>query len=419
MEFLIFDESYYLANNPDVAAAVNNGIISSGLEHFEEFGLQEGRANISALFNEQVYLANNSDVAVAVAAGFIESGLQHFLEFGQQEGRANTSALFNEQFYLTSNPDVAAAIAGGFITSGLQHFLTFGQQEGRTNISPFFNEQIYLTNNPDVAAAVAGGFITSGLEHFLTFGLLEGRNNISSEYSESIYLFNNPDVAAAVSNGVFASGLEHLLLFGAIENRLGVPEVIPEFATSPSTFFNEDFYLIGNPDVGLFVALEFFDSSLDHYEQVGQFDEERTGFFSGTSGNDIVTGFGTHTNIIGVDIGEDLLATSLGIGEVDILIGGDGEDVFLLGYRKEPLNLNSSLEQLYVGNGNNDFALIQNFERFEDGLFLAGSSDDYSFNIVNGNLNISTDSGDLIAIVEGTINPLFLPDERPGGFFVI
>jgi SAM-dependent methyltransferase len=38
-----FDELAYLYANPDVAAAVQNGAISSGRLHFDHFGLQEGR----------------------------------------------------------------------------------------------------------------------------------------------------------------------------------------------------------------------------------------------------------------------------------------------------------------------------------------------------------------------------------------
>lgn len=38
-----FDEAFYLASNPDVAAAVARGEFSSGLEHFQRFGQAEGR----------------------------------------------------------------------------------------------------------------------------------------------------------------------------------------------------------------------------------------------------------------------------------------------------------------------------------------------------------------------------------------
>ncbi|MGK7904275.1 MAG: Ig-like domain-containing protein, partial [Hormoscilla sp.] len=82
-----FDEEFYLAQNPDVAAAVERGEFSSGFEHFQLFGLAEGRLPAPIAFDEGFYLAQNPDVAAAVAAGVFVNGLQHYLLFGQAEGR--------------------------------------------------------------------------------------------------------------------------------------------------------------------------------------------------------------------------------------------------------------------------------------------------------------------------------------------
>ena len=38
-----FDEAAYLAANPDVAAAVSQGLLSSAQQHYEQFGRFEGR----------------------------------------------------------------------------------------------------------------------------------------------------------------------------------------------------------------------------------------------------------------------------------------------------------------------------------------------------------------------------------------
>jgi hypothetical protein len=38
-----FDEAYYLGSNPDIAAAVARGIYASGLEHYQQYGREEGR----------------------------------------------------------------------------------------------------------------------------------------------------------------------------------------------------------------------------------------------------------------------------------------------------------------------------------------------------------------------------------------
>jgi hypothetical protein len=97
-----------------------------------------------------------------------------------------------------------------------------------------------------------------------------------------------------------------------------------------------------------------------------------------------------------------------GVGEVDTLIGGEGSDGFVLGYPSISL-LNSPPQQFYVGGGDTDYALIQNFEQFSDVIFLPGSTQDYNLQPVNGNLNISTASGDLVGIVEGVTSLTPLP----------
>ena len=85
----MFNENYYLNNNPDVARAVENGTFKSGLHHFLTFGLSEGRPPNPALayFNENYYLNNNPDVTRAVENGTFKSGLHHFLTFGLSEKR--------------------------------------------------------------------------------------------------------------------------------------------------------------------------------------------------------------------------------------------------------------------------------------------------------------------------------------------
>lgn len=45
---MAFDESTYLASNPDVSEAVQEGLFSSGLEHYFSYGFAEGRGGVSA-----------------------------------------------------------------------------------------------------------------------------------------------------------------------------------------------------------------------------------------------------------------------------------------------------------------------------------------------------------------------------------
>ncbi|MGD1862222.1 MAG: hypothetical protein ACFB0E_19920 [Leptolyngbyaceae cyanobacterium] len=216
---LLFDETFYLAANPDVAQAVAAGGLASGFDHFRQFGLQEGR-NPSMLFDEAFYLSQNPDVAAAVAANGISSGLSHYVSFGAAEGR-DPSDFFDESDYLLNNSDVQAAVDAGAFTSGFDHYLEFGSAEGRLPSLLMFQENFYLEENVDVAAAVEAGGFSSGFEHYVRFGQREGRDP-SQLFDESAYLGSNLDVAIAVEIGSFSSGFEHFMKFGRAEGRVAI-----------------------------------------------------------------------------------------------------------------------------------------------------------------------------------------------------
>ena len=95
---LIFNEDYYLRENPDVAAAVARGDFESGFQHFQLNGVAEGR-NPGEFFNVSFYLEQNPDVA---ASGL--NAVDHFLEFGAGESRS-PNAFFNAAYYLEQNQD--------------------------------------------------------------------------------------------------------------------------------------------------------------------------------------------------------------------------------------------------------------------------------------------------------------------------
>jgi hypothetical protein len=113
-----FDAAYYLAHNPDVAAA---GV--DPLFHFNVVGWTEGR-DPNAFFDTEGYLAHYADVA---AAGM--NPLQHYAQFGWHEGR-DPSTAFDTLAYLAANPDVAAANV-----NPLDHFLQSGFEEGRAALT--------------------------------------------------------------------------------------------------------------------------------------------------------------------------------------------------------------------------------------------------------------------------------------------
>ncbi|MGA9379130.1 MAG: hypothetical protein WBV73_10205 [Phormidium sp.] len=332
-------------------------------------------------------------------------------------------SVFNESFYLAQNPDVQAAVNAGYFSSGLEHFQKFGLAERRVSISPFYDEQFYLQKQPDVNTAVTSGIFRSGLQHFISAGETEGRQ-ASLLFDEQFYLQRNIDVAAAVTSSIFSSGLAHYLQIGQSENRSG-------------TNFNE-FGYIGlstlqkvNADVEAAVKAGYFGSALEHYIQYGQF-EGRRGIFNGTVGNDTVTGFGQIETLYGVDafVGEERIAGSLtggqalyfgrGINEIDVLVGGNGQDTFVLGQSVQG-RPNFLAFPFYRSNGDADYATIKNYEIGKDEIVLAGAASYYDFVQSGDSLNIilsrtSIDSQplatpDLIGTVEGVTSVNQLGDK--------
>ncbi|MBO0348436.1 hypothetical protein J0895_04815 [Phormidium pseudopriestleyi FRX01] len=183
----IFDESYYLAQNPDVVEAVNQGGFSSAFQHYQILGASEERAP-SYLFDPQYYAQQNPDVVAAVEQGEFRSLVQHFIEVGAIERRASTF-LFSDSFYETRYPDVVTAVQQNQFSSTFDHFLKFGEQEGRWPMA-LFNPRVYLDRNADIAAAVEQGQYRSAFAHFAQLGIQENREFsqfVSLDYYRSTY----------------------------------------------------------------------------------------------------------------------------------------------------------------------------------------------------------------------------------------
>ena len=81
------DEPWYLEHYPDIAEAINLGLVQSPRSHFVHDGYFEGRLPFPIRVDERYYLAQNPGVAEYVRKGVLESGQQHFEENGYTEGR--------------------------------------------------------------------------------------------------------------------------------------------------------------------------------------------------------------------------------------------------------------------------------------------------------------------------------------------
>ncbi|MBV5311389.1 S-layer family protein [Chromatium okenii] len=131
MALQTFQENFYLTQNPDVFAAVRDGLMTAE-EHYVKYGELEGRQP-NPYFNPAGYMAVNQDVVPAVASGIFSSFLSHFELNGAREGRSPGADTFNEANYLAANEDVKAAVDAGDLNSGYEHYVLYGAIEGRAN----------------------------------------------------------------------------------------------------------------------------------------------------------------------------------------------------------------------------------------------------------------------------------------------
>jgi Ca2+-binding RTX toxin-like protein len=131
----LFNETFYLSNNPDVLTAVSLGL-TTAFEHFSTFGHRESRP-LLPFFDAQAYLLDNPDVLNATTQPGWVSAWNHFVLFGILEGRSPNgttgfTGLFDNAKYLAQNADVSQAVSNGDFRNGFEHYLLFGAKEGRT-----------------------------------------------------------------------------------------------------------------------------------------------------------------------------------------------------------------------------------------------------------------------------------------------
>ena len=199
-----FDASYYLAQNPDVAAA---GV--DPYRHYLSYGWKEGR-DPSLMFSTDKYLLANPDVA---AAGI--DPMAHYSSFGQSEGRATFLAggtapadpLVNTAFY---DRQLGATLIPTGTAAAQQAAWSYDHGGWQKGLNPdgFFDTSYYLAHNPDVAAAGVDPLL-----HYELYGWKEGRDP-SAQFSTDKYLAAYGDVKAANLDPLL-----HYVVFGQSEGR--------------------------------------------------------------------------------------------------------------------------------------------------------------------------------------------------------
>jgi hypothetical protein len=189
----VYDKNYYLANNPDIAAAIGDNE-DALLAHFVKNGMKEGR-QASANFNVQTYRENYPDLAGAFGDQLWRY-YYHYVDSGFAEGRnasrntnAATAGVVGTTTASTGTTTAAATGAFNYVRDGVDY-------------EPVFDPEYYAAHNPDVVAAV-GGDQNLLLTHFILNGMREGRagNDTFNVYS---YMNStaNADLKAAFGDDI-------------------------------------------------------------------------------------------------------------------------------------------------------------------------------------------------------------------------
>lgn len=400
------------------------------------------------MFSEDFYLATNPDIAAKVAAGEYKSGLDYYKRVGQIKGDNLTKGTFlgtpgndivkgfgaDKDLYGVGYSSITRA-ADGTVTL-VPSSLGVGEIDVLSDSTGFNGNYLLAYNSLNFDTPTANTmplYVGNGDKDYALVKNLDPSNGyvaIStkdfSEYDfkvdgQGFKIYYKGDLIGIAEN-------VYDLQVSLYEPNLELAALSKTTESGAATGgFDEDLYLQSTPDAVKAIKQGTVSSGLEYYVKIGQnlTDEQgkptSKGFFTGTSGNDYVIAFGQSKGLSGLSIKSrtDVAPSALefentGKGEVDVLIGGKGDDGFLLGSFATP----TSPEQFvfYQGNGDADYALIKNFNSGEesgDALEMAGVIEDYTIEDADNNVRISY-KGDLVAIVENTSN-LQVTSKSSGG----
>lgn len=396
----------------------------------------------NSFFDEALYLATFSDIAERVKLGEYTSGLDYYNKVGQFEGEELREGFFTG----TPGNDIVTGFGADTDLFGIGYKDITTLQDGTVTLIPTslgvgeidvllggenFNGNYLLAyksfNFDTLIAETVPLYVGQGDKDFALVQNLDPSNGYItfatqdfSEYDfkvdgQGFKIYYNDDLIGIAEN-------VYDLQVGLYDKGLGFGALSKTTESGKATGgFDEDLYLLSTPDAVAGVASGAFKSGLEYYVKVGQYTvnaegEPGEGFFTGTSGNDYMIGFGANAGLSGVGItavdakNGSYTYDSYGVGEIDVLIGGEGENGFLLGTITN--SGTPEAKPFYVGNGDEDYATIINFDPTRDYISLANSAnpeilphfsfkDQYILESTEEGTKIFTKAGDLVAVVEG------------------
>lgn len=120
-----FDEEWYFANNPDLAAAIPSDVFPTAYSHFVGIGYVEGRLPVKPVVDNSWYLATYPDVAAAIIKSTFDNASHHYLQNGYKEGRLPSAPEIDVSWY------GKAYLAGSATEADCeQHFVAVGYLNG-------------------------------------------------------------------------------------------------------------------------------------------------------------------------------------------------------------------------------------------------------------------------------------------------
>jgi GT2 family glycosyltransferase len=213
----LFDETFYLARNIDIAELVRAGNYQSGFDHY----CQHGHRGVSPhwLFDDELYGNLYDDMTLENLDQHRCYGrYDHYLKSGQRERRMG-HFLFDGAFYR------ARAVNSGIPESEIDaegpyvHFLNrLGGGKAELPPSIYFEPAWYLDQHAGAKMALERGIFASAIQHYLCSEAPEQLDPVP-QFSEEFYRRTYPEIAKAVEDGFYRCAYQQFIQHGAFELR--------------------------------------------------------------------------------------------------------------------------------------------------------------------------------------------------------